>query len=64
MKEKKYKIQGNAANNNRSNSISVDPSTSNFIEYALKNDNLNSEINEASNVNLKNEETNTLEETK
>lgn len=56
MKEKKSKIQGNAANMSRSNSISGDTSSNSLIENTLKADNIISESSEASNVNAKNEE--------
>ncbi len=64
MKEKKSKIQGNAANMSRSNSVSVDPSSINLIENTLKADNLNLETTEALNVNVKIEETVASEEAK
>lgn len=48
MKEKKSK---NAANINRSHSISVDPSTNSLIENSLDNKNLNIETTENSTNN-------------
>ena len=64
MKEKKSKIQGNAANMSRSNSISVDPSSINIIENTLKSYKLNSETIEVSKANAKNEDINASEEAK
>lgn len=48
----------------RSNSISVDPSSSNLIENTLKSVNLIMETNETHNINTKNEEANVSEEAK
>lgn len=64
MKEKKSKIQGNAASMMRSNSICVDPSSSNMIENTLKSDISNSDTNETTNTNTKNDEPNPSEEAK